>query len=438
MVRKLYLCPPETPEAVITRCVHVPASQQWLAVYNRALLLLADPAQWEQVNETDITPEEAAATAYQIYGEWLSGECSLDCNDVLACVQTVIEDIIAGGTINVNVIDPSDTEVIETRFPTASRNAGILPDPVGCNKDELWSGILEIVTRIDDNGRDFWETVVAETDTIERIAEIIALVPLFGDIIGEGLELLADIAPTMRDKYLAFSSATVIEETACDLFQLVCAECRYPTYQEVYDYYAGLSAIGEEHWEELAFEALIDILLGTESSANAIVYWTTNIVQLWVLAALSTWLRTIGVKFIALWAKLGAADPSDNWEILCGECGEEPSPCDGVMDQLGVQFGTTYEAAEGNECLLHCTSGPKQGDNSYYVSLNTNPAGDGQNFTIDISNESGLSLHGCYWAVDGGASHYTNITGLEACSAMDRFYIRSNTPFTCDVTFTKA
>lgn len=437
MVRKLYLCPPETPETVITRCVRVPASQEWLAVFNRALLMLTDPAQWEQLNETDITPEDAAAVAYAVYEEWLSGECSLDCEDVLACVQTVIEDIIAQGTINVNTVNVDDSTVIEQRFNTDARNTAILPPPDGCNKDELWSGIREIVSRIDGNGLDFWETVVAQTDTIDRIAEVIALVPLFGDLIGEALLLLADISDTMRDQYLAFSSEELLDEIACDLFELVCADCRYPTYQEVFDYLAGNSVLGAEHWEELALSAMVDALLGTELASAGIIYYTTNILQAWVLSASATWLNTHGVQFVALWAGIGAADPSDAWELLCGACTGEESPCDGVMDQLSVLFGTTYEAAEGNECLLHCASGPAQGDGDFYVSLITYPTGDGTNFTIDISNESGLSLHGCYWSVDGGASHYTNIAGLEACSAMDRFYIRSNTAFTCDVTFTK-
>jgi hypothetical protein len=436
MVRKLYLCPSTTPESVITRCVKVPASQDWLAVFNRALLMLTDPAQWEQLQETDITPEEAAAKAYEVYTEWLSGECSMDCNDVLACVQTVIEDMVSQGDFNYNHVEIDDSTVIEQRFDTDARNTAILPPPDGCNKDELWAGIREIVARIDGNGLDFWETVVAQTDTIDRIAEVIALVPLFGDLVGEALYLLADISDTMRDQYLAFSSEELLDAIACDLFQLVCAECRYPTYQEVFDYLAGRSVLGATHWEELALEAMVDALLGTELASAGIIYYTTNILQAWVLSASADWLNTHGVKFVALWAGIGAADPSDAWELLCGACTGEESPCDGTMDQLSVRFGTTYEVAEGNECLLHCTSGPAQGDGDYYVAFYTTTPGNGQNFSIDTSNPSGLSLVNCRWAIDGGAGHFTNLAGLEAVAAMDDFYIRSNTAFTIDILFT--
>lgn len=304
-----------------TRCVHVPASQEWLAVYNAALLLAANPQFWEQLNPTDVTPDDAASRAMQIYADWLSGECSLDCDDVLACLGPVLADLQRAGTVNPNSVDPSDTTVINYRWPPAERSAAILPPPAGCDNDILWSGVLEIVQRIDQNGRDFWETIVAENDTIQRIGEIVALVPLFGDIIGEGVQLLAEIAPDMLNSYNAYSTPEAIEAVACDLFATTCGECRFPTYQEVYDYFSGRSALGAAAWEDIAFEAAVDVLLGTHTLPTAIVWFTTNILQMWVLAAGATWIRTIGVEYIALWAGIGAASPSDAWELICGPCG---------------------------------------------------------------------------------------------------------------------
>lgn len=321
-MRRAFLCPPDVPEGVITRCVRVPASQQWLAVFNQALLMLTQPGQWEQVNDTDITPDVAAARAYTVYTDWLNGGCSLDCDDVMGCLPSYTTDTLRAGTYNTEKIDPSDTLVIETRFPTATREGEILPPPADCSNDELWAGILEIITRIDGNGRDFWEIITAQADRIERVAEAIALVPLLGDIIGEGLALLAEIAPDMLDLYAAFSSQSTIEAIACDMFSTVCGECRYPTYQELYDYYSGQSALGAANWEDIAFDALVDVLLGTNGTSPGIVYMTTNIVQLWVLATGARFASTMGVNFIALWAGLGAASPSSGWELLCGGCGD--------------------------------------------------------------------------------------------------------------------
>lgn len=321
MVRKLFITPPDAGTGLITRCVRVPASQEWLAVFNRALLTLTEEAQWEQLDEYSLTPEEAAALAYEAYVDWLSGECSLDCNDVTSCLGTFSQELVRAGTYNVNVVDPADTQVIETRFPTQERETGILPDPVTCDPDEVWAGVLEIVTRLDQNGADFWDTIIVHTDTIERIAEIIALVPILGDVIGEGLELLADVAPTMQNLYDAYSSQQQIEEIACDLFSLVCNDCRYPSYQEVFDYYAGRSALGETQWMNIALQALVDALLGTSTASPALCYMTTNILQIWVLSAAATFIKTYGVKYIATWARIGSAVPSDAWEVICGPCG---------------------------------------------------------------------------------------------------------------------
>lgn len=316
--------------------------------------MLTQPGQWEQVNDTDITPEDAAARAYTVYTDWLNGGCSLDCDDVMGCLPTYTTDTLRAGTYNTEKIDPSDTYVIETRFPTATREGEILPPPTDCSNDELWAGILEIITRIDGNGRDFWEIITAQADRIERVAEAIALVPLLGDIIGEGLALLAEIAPDMRDLYTAFSSQSTIEAIACDMFSIVCSECRYPTYQELYDYYSGQSALGAANWENIAFDALVDVLLGTNGTSPGIVYMTTNIVQLWVLATGARFASTMGVNFIALWAGLGAASPSSGWELLCGGCGDTWSHSflsgDGAGDwyalpsPIGNNCSCTYDA----------------------------------------------------------------------------------------------
>lgn len=290
-------------------------------MYNAALLEATKVYNWEQLETTDLTAEQAAAEAFTIYENWLEGSCSLDCNDVLACLATVFYDLQRDGMINPNSVDPTDTTVIETRFPTTVRNQPILAAPDPCDLDTVWAGIYEIVKRIDGNGRDFWQTIVAETDTVERIAEIIALVPLFGDILGEGLALLAEIAPDMLNQYESYSSTAQLESIACNIFQTVCYDCRFPTHQELFDYFAGRSDLGAAAWEEIALDAIFDILLGTDGKSDAIVWYTTNILQMWVLAAGASFIKAVGPKFIEIWATVGAAVPSHAWAALCGSCG---------------------------------------------------------------------------------------------------------------------
>lgn len=76
MVRKLFLTPPTLPGETQCRSVEIPSSQQWLGIFNQALLQLAQAYNYEQVNETDLTPEEVAAYCYQVYTAWIESTCS--------------------------------------------------------------------------------------------------------------------------------------------------------------------------------------------------------------------------------------------------------------------------------------------------------------------------------------------------------------------------
>lgn len=89
MVRRLFLTPDETPVSTYNRCLAIPANRAWLAAVNQALLILTNPANWEQLDETDLTPEESAAAAYEMYVAYLSAECGADmnCQDVYNCLS---------------------------------------------------------------------------------------------------------------------------------------------------------------------------------------------------------------------------------------------------------------------------------------------------------------------------------------------------------------
>jgi len=57
----------------------MPASQDWLSIYSRALLETTYAYNYEQVNDTDLTVEEAAAEAYTRYVAWLEAVCGGEC-----------------------------------------------------------------------------------------------------------------------------------------------------------------------------------------------------------------------------------------------------------------------------------------------------------------------------------------------------------------------
>jgi hypothetical protein len=78
MVKKLFLTPPaEIPEGEECRTLKLPASKEWLGVFNSALLMLTNPYNWEQINDTDLTPDEATVIAMALIEEyWATLSCA--------------------------------------------------------------------------------------------------------------------------------------------------------------------------------------------------------------------------------------------------------------------------------------------------------------------------------------------------------------------------
>lgn len=63
---------PETSEC---RTLTIPSSREWLGIFNSALLEMTKAYNYEQVNDTDLTPEEVAAYCFDQYVSWLSSTC---------------------------------------------------------------------------------------------------------------------------------------------------------------------------------------------------------------------------------------------------------------------------------------------------------------------------------------------------------------------------
>jgi len=78
MVRKAYLTPPDIPEGLTCRTLKMPNSKEWLGVFNSALLTLTQNWQWEQVNDTDLTIDQAVAKVHEILSEfWEQSACDV-------------------------------------------------------------------------------------------------------------------------------------------------------------------------------------------------------------------------------------------------------------------------------------------------------------------------------------------------------------------------
>lgn len=76
MTRREFLTPENSGVGFTCRTLKTPTDKEWLGVFNSALLNLTEAWRWEQVNITDLTPEECAAICVSILDDfWASSTC---------------------------------------------------------------------------------------------------------------------------------------------------------------------------------------------------------------------------------------------------------------------------------------------------------------------------------------------------------------------------
>lgn len=266
------------------------------------------------------------------------------CDQVDNCITTnlttqiaINNTLLSNGIVNPDQIQPVEPQM-NNRFPSSSRNQDVSTPPASCDKDKLWTGTLEMVTRLDDLARDFLEGVIASNDKAERVANVIDIVPIFGDIAADIITLFTDVAPDLLNAYNAHSSVIQLEENACSLFELVCNECRYPTYDEMFSHYSNLGISGVEDLTNYGVTAAMDFMIGSNGLANAVVWYTAQSVALYTLYLGATYANRRGTKWLSIWANIGEDAPNNGWELLCSGC--QPQWCYETDFTTGSKFGT--------------------------------------------------------------------------------------------------
>lgn len=242
----------------------------------------------------------------------------------------LINQCVATGNVPGIAYGPVRSGSVVTWLPPAASVSDAINDvnaPVAqldskCDLDELWSGIREMVERVDQEGRDILQDLAALNDRAERIQAFIDLVPILGDTIADTAEFLTETIPDILNAYDSHSSPSQLDSVACDLFELCCSECRYPSFDEVLTYFFQRSILSPL---VAVTASRLDIwnLFRTLGLVPASVWYTVNALQLWVLAVGSRWANVWGRHSLRIWASIGEDTPTDNWVALCGGCADE-------------------------------------------------------------------------------------------------------------------
>lgn len=260
----------------------------------------------------------------------------MSCEDVENCIETNggVQDAIDAqtlsfndrtGAINPDTLTPEGTEsttIINNRFPQAEREvpASTLVD---CNLDELWAGIYFMVQKLDETGRDWLEQAVSSGDKWQRAASIAKNIPIIGSLAQTALEQLAEVAQDLLNLYNAYSTEAAQQDIACALFEMVCEDCRYPTFDEIAGYYAQNSTITGGNLAEISLKAMVDFLIGSSLVASQLAYHTIISMVLFTLYIGSEFVGLRGARWISIWLDNGEEFANDEWAVLCDGCAPE-------------------------------------------------------------------------------------------------------------------
>ena len=267
-------------------------------------------------------------------------EGSMSCEDIADCLDTpeaitVIQQLITNNQTIINSItqtvnqsgfgDVNHVNVYITTIPDRN-DAGFMQQSVkpldNCNLDGLWAGIRGIVQLLNDTAKDLLEDLATIPNAAERLVVFFDVIPVMGDL-AEGLAFqVNEIVPDLLALYESHESESVLDEIACSLFDIVCSECRYPTFQEVFDAYkAGAIFLGLDinnmTLEDIANELLTLVANPASQAFNTISVWA-----LWILNAQATFNGVSGTDAIIDWATLGEDSANNNWLQLCDGCNE--------------------------------------------------------------------------------------------------------------------
>lgn len=294
--------------------------------------------------------------AILLWWTWVRSLSNVDlCEAISDCItnnsgtQTALTQFIQ----NSGIADPNygspTTPMIPTRFPLSERQAEIKAPPAGCDKDTLWAGIREVVQRLDDNGRDFLEDLNVIADKIERVNELIALVPVIGSMLQSITIQFVEVVPDLLTLYNSFSSEAELDNLACELFEIVCNECRYPTYEETIDMYAGGASTEFQGWINLAVQAALIAGQSLIGFGGEVVYRSLITMQLFFMYNKSRFNLAYNQETLGLWASLGEDFPNDNWEALCDGCDEPTNWC--WDSDLTIYTNFDWSGASGTQHL---------------------------------------------------------------------------------------
>lgn len=291
-----------------------------------------------------MTPETAAFLSSRGLGMTNAyGECAtMSCEEIADCIETdtVTQEALAAALqTSVPLQDAVFNYVNKAGFGNPLHVSGTNTkiadvNPLGfesddvktldnCDLNALWGGIRHgIVDRLDENLQDILQDISAIPTIIGRNAAWLDVVPVLGDIAEAIVTSLSSVVPTLLSLFEAYSSEATKDELACELFNLVCADCKYPTHEQIYNHFKNYGMPETPEIGEWVLETMTDLLTNPVGVVAKVAYFTLMTWQLGIIYLQSKINNATAEHQLRLWAGLGEDWANDNWLTLCDECQE--------------------------------------------------------------------------------------------------------------------
>lgn len=282
--------------------------------------------------------------AQQIYYDFMkmtNGSLPVSCEDIADCIEqqlsidpetnepvdpdfynTITEVVNGSGFGNPNRINATQTKIADRQ--EASFESDEIAELASCDLNALWAGIRHgIVDRLDENLQDALQDIAAIPTIIGRNAAWLDIIPVLGDLAEATVTSISSVVPTLLSLYEAYSSEATKDELACELFGLVCAECRYPTHAEVYDHFKNYGMEATPSITEWTLQVMTDLLTNPVGVAAKVAYFTLMTWQLGIIYVNATFNQAKGTAALGKLAALGEDSANNNWIDLCETCDEQ-------------------------------------------------------------------------------------------------------------------
>lgn len=227
-------------------------------------------------------------------------DCITDDDDVIQAINNVYNKYLPGKPM-----------------PESTRTTNLGGTITGCNKDQLWGAINQLIESMHANNLDFQEAVEVLSQPVERLADVIAAIPIFetlpvDDAFNFAQNVLTDDIYTA---YVGNDTEGYRIELKCDLFCTSADNGCVLTIDMLSDYFVErVGYVGIEDFNSVMIFISSGAWVGTQ--VNDIFYS----MQIVAMKFGNSFLDIIGIKMFEYYMAQGANNPDPDWEILCTEC----------------------------------------------------------------------------------------------------------------------